>query len=134
MLMAVYLVFTLPGGEETKVHLRQSITVGRGQDCDVILPEPGVSSNHATISIDKDGKVLIQDLKSSNGTFKNGTQVKKCFLQVNDILKLHKVKVRIDGPKLSEDERDNIGVTKMSEVDVELTLPALSVTKTKKTS
>jgi hypothetical protein len=38
------------------------------------------------------------------------------------------VKVRIDANKLSEDERDNIGITKMSDIaNEELTLPGLSI-------
>ncbi len=132
--MAVYLIFTSTDGEETKVHLRSSLIVGRAETCDVVLRESGVSSNHASFVIDKDGKVLVQDLKSSNGTFKNGNPIKKTFLQVNDILKIYKVKVSIDGRKLSEEERDNIGATKIADVDMELTLPGLSVTKAKKPS
>lgn len=132
--MAVYLVFTLPDGGETKVRLSSKLTVGRGPECDVIIRDPGVSTNHAFIAIDPDGRILVQDLKSSNGTFKNGAPVKKTYLQVNDVLNLHKVKVRIDANKLSEDERDNIGVTKMSDLaNEELTLPALSI-KPKKSS
>ncbi|MEA9357202.1 FHA domain-containing protein [Bacteriovorax sp. PP10] len=130
--MAVYLIFTLPDGEETKVHLSSSLIVGRAETCDVVLRESGVSSNHCSFVIDKDGKVQVQDLKSSNGTFKNGNPIKKTFLQVNDILKIYKVKVSIDGRKLNQEERDSIGFTKIVDVDMELTLPGLSVTKTKK--
>lgn len=130
--MAVYLIFTLPDGQETKVHLSSSLIVGRAETCDVVLRESGVSSNHCSFVIDKDGKVQVQDLKSSNGTFKNGNPIKKTFLQVNDILKIYKVKVSIDGRKLNQDERDSIGFTKIVDVDMELTLPGLSVTKTKK--
>ena len=130
--MAVYLIFTLPDGEETKVHLTSSLIVGRAETCDVVLRESGVSSNHCSFVIDKDGKVQVQDLKSSNGTFKNGNPIKKTFLQVNDILKIYKVKVSIDGRKLNQEERDSIGFTKIVDVDMELTLPGLSVTKTKK--
>lgn len=132
--MAVYLIFTLADGQETKVHLSSSLIVGRAETCDVVLRESGVSSNHASFVIDKDGRVQVQDLKSSNGTFKNGNPIKKTFLQVNDILKIYKVKVSIDGRKLNDEERDSIGATKIADVDVELTLPALSVTKAKKTS
>jgi pSer/pThr/pTyr-binding forkhead associated (FHA) protein len=126
--MAVYLVFTLPDGGETKVHLASKLTVGRGPECDVIISEPGVSTNHALIAIEPDGRILVQDLKSSNGSFKNGAPIKKTYLQVNDVLNLHRVKVRIDANKLSEDERDNIGITKMSDIaNEELTLPGLSI-------
>lgn len=125
--MAVYIVFTLPNGGETKVHLSSKLTVGRSPECDVVIAESGVSSTHASFSIDEKGRILVLDLNSSNGTFKNGDPIKKTYLQVNDILALYKVKVRIDSNKLSDDERDNIGVTKMADIDMELTLPGLSV-------
>lgn len=131
--MAVYLVFTLPDGGDTKVHLSSQLTVGRGPECDVIIRDPGVSTSHALIAIDPGGRILVQDLKSSNGTYKNGEKIKKTYLQVNDTLNLHRVKVRIEANKLSEDERDNIGVTKMADIaNDELTLPGLSI-KPKKT-
>lgn len=130
--MAVILVFTLPDGDETKVHLSSKLTIGRGDNNDVILPDKGVSTNHAIITLEKEGKVLIQDLQSSNGSFKNGTPIKRCYLQVNDVLKLHKVKVRIDRVRLSEKEINSIGVTKEEEIDQDLTLPSLTLTASTK--
>jgi pSer/pThr/pTyr-binding forkhead associated (FHA) protein len=44
------------------------IVIGRGQGCDVRLPDPSVSHRHATIRA-KDGAYLLVDEKSYNGTF-----------------------------------------------------------------
>ncbi len=48
------------------------LAVGRGEENDVILPEPGVSRRHASVRIDESGNVWLTDLRSTNGTFRNG--------------------------------------------------------------
>lgn len=48
--------------------------VGRGNDCDIVLPERQVSRHHLKILHDDAGYVL-QDLGSKNGTHLNGQQV-----------------------------------------------------------
>ena len=48
--------------------------VGRGNDCDIVLPERQVSRHHLKILHDTDGYTL-QDLGSKNGTHLNGKQV-----------------------------------------------------------
>lgn len=46
------------------------ITIGRSASCDVVLADHRVSSRHAWIGI-VDGKFVLRDLKSTNGTFIN---------------------------------------------------------------
>jgi DNA-binding winged helix-turn-helix (wHTH) protein len=48
--------------------------IGRGSDCQVILPERQVSRYHARISHEH-GKFILHDLDSKNGTHLNGEQV-----------------------------------------------------------
>jgi len=48
--------------------------VGRGLDCDVRLTNGQVSRHHATI-VNQQGTTTITDLRSSNGTYVNGTPV-----------------------------------------------------------
>jgi pSer/pThr/pTyr-binding forkhead associated (FHA) protein len=49
--------------------------IGRGSDCQLMLPERQVSRYHAKILHHTDG-YLLQDLDSKNGTHLNGIQVK----------------------------------------------------------
>jgi hypothetical protein len=52
--------------------------VGRGDDVDVVLDDPGVSRRHAEIRVTSDGPRLvahIRDLGSTNGTFIDGNRV-----------------------------------------------------------
>ncbi len=59
------------------------MTVGRHEDCDVVLVDPGISRKHAKIVLKKEGH-LLQDLNSTNGTYINGRQVDKHLLEDGD--------------------------------------------------
>lgn len=48
--------------------------VGRGHDCHLVLPERQVSRHHIKI-LRQNGRFLLQDLGSKNGTHLNGRQV-----------------------------------------------------------
>ncbi len=50
------------------------ITIGRGTDCDVVLPERQVSRHHARIE-QESGSYWLHDLKSKNRTYVNGEEV-----------------------------------------------------------
>jgi len=46
------------------------MTIGRSPHCDIVLDDPRVSSRHAWIG-EVDGRTVLRDLKSTNGTFMN---------------------------------------------------------------
>jgi uncharacterized RDD family membrane protein YckC len=50
------------------------LTVGRSRRCDVAINDPSVSRKHVFLTVGE-GKVHLQDLGSSNGTFVNGERV-----------------------------------------------------------
>jgi pSer/pThr/pTyr-binding forkhead associated (FHA) protein len=63
-------------------------TIGRGHDCDVILPARQVSRYHARIRR-ADGRYLLEDLDSKNGTFCNGRQtIESTILQDGDEIRI----------------------------------------------
>ena len=53
---------------------RNRVTIGRGTDCDIVIPERQISRYHAQIERDDDG-YLLRDLASKNGTYVNGEEV-----------------------------------------------------------
>lgn len=53
---------------------REKFVIGRGSDCEVILPERQVSRYHAEIKYES-GKYYLHDFDSKNGTHLNGKQV-----------------------------------------------------------
>jgi DNA-binding response OmpR family regulator len=58
---------------------RDVTVIGRGSNCDIVLPERAVSRLHARIERRNQGYVLI-DLGSKNGTHVNGQEVKEPHL------------------------------------------------------
>lgn len=49
------------------------ITIGRTPDNDVVIHDPKISRHHAQIVQHERGEYSIVDLKSTNGTYVNGT-------------------------------------------------------------
>ncbi len=63
------------GGETKRLEFdRPEITIGRVQGNDIVLPKGNVSKRHSRI-VYKDGKFIIVDLKSTNGTYVNGRKI-----------------------------------------------------------
>ncbi len=60
-----------------------ALVVGRSPDADVVVDDPSVSKHHAKLSWDG-ARTLVEDLKSSNGTFVNGDQL-HVALALNDL-------------------------------------------------
>lgn len=54
---------------------QETLTIGRGADCDIVIPDRQVSRYHARIQRDAEG-YLLYDLGSKNGTFVNGVEVR----------------------------------------------------------
>ena len=51
-----------------------TLTIGRGEDCDITLPDRHISRYHARISW-ADGRYVVEDLGSKNGTHVNGREL-----------------------------------------------------------
>lgn len=54
----------------------EALLIGRGPDCDIVLPERQISRHHARIERTPDGQYLLYDLGSKNGTWVNGEEVR----------------------------------------------------------
>lgn len=55
---------------------RDEFIIGRGGDCQIVLPERQVSRHHARILRENGRRFLLEDLDSKNGTHLNGEPVK----------------------------------------------------------
>lgn len=53
---------------------KDRVTIGRSEDCDIVLTERQVSRHHAQIRR-TDSQYILEDLGSKNGTYVNGRQV-----------------------------------------------------------
>jgi pSer/pThr/pTyr-binding forkhead associated (FHA) protein len=61
-----------------------SITIGRNSANFIVMPQPDVSSFHATINKTANGDISISDNNSANGTFVNGRKITQHNLKLGD--------------------------------------------------
>lgn len=95
-----YLDHSAPSSIKSKrIRLDKEIRIGRKQDNDFILPDPLVSGIHAVISPTTNGH-LVQDRKSSNGTFVNGQRIAQATLRAGDIIQLGSTRLQYMGQEL----------------------------------
>ena len=72
---------------------KERTTIGRKPHNDIQIDNLAVSGEHAVVvSILNDS--FLEDLGSTNGTLVNGQQIKKHFLQNNDVIELGKYKLK----------------------------------------
>lgn len=64
--------------------------IGRSPQCDIKLLSPGVSKEHSEVSVFKD-KIVVTDLRSSNGTFLNGVRIQTGLMRLGDKLGVHDI-------------------------------------------
>ncbi|MCC7382813.1 MAG: Flp pilus assembly complex ATPase component TadA [Deltaproteobacteria bacterium] len=63
------------GGQTKNLDFEKSeVTIGRVQGNDVVLPKGNISKRHSRIVL-KDGKFIIIDMQSTNGTYVNGKKI-----------------------------------------------------------
>ena len=63
------------------------LTIGRAEQSDIPLTDPGVSRNHARVVREGDD-FIVEDLRSTNGTEVNGQPIRRRRLANGDMLKL----------------------------------------------
>ncbi len=67
-------------------NIADCLVIGRDETCEVVVLDRQVSRSHARLTRLEEG-VLLEDLGSKNGTFRNGERVEEpCFLQDGDFL------------------------------------------------
>src|SRR5262245_12004695 len=103
--MQVVLVMFRQDGERRSFSITRDVTViGRREDCDFRIPLGEVSRKHCRLI--KEGTALrLEDLGSSNGTFRNGERVQEAELSPGDTLQVGPVifVVQIDGVPSDEE-------------------------------
>jgi hypothetical protein len=78
------------------VVLDHNVYIGRSPSNDVVLKEPKVSRKHAEIQ-NINGKYVLLDLESSNGTFVGGKKIAEYILQPNDEILIGNTKMVFKG-------------------------------------
>jgi two-component system, cell cycle response regulator len=96
------------GKEIPLVH--RELTMGRGKECDIIIPDPSISRKHLQIICRKTIKrgespelqVVLRDLGSKNGTMVNYASIHQSVLKPGDKIFLGGVILKFDHRDLAE--------------------------------
>jgi pSer/pThr/pTyr-binding forkhead associated (FHA) protein len=83
------------GGEvkTAEIKLRLPSTIGRGRGATIMLPHPLVSRTHCEL-YESDGRLMVRDLGSLNGTFVNNQRVTESALPAGELLTVGTVTFR----------------------------------------
>jgi pSer/pThr/pTyr-binding forkhead associated (FHA) protein len=103
--MGVVLVMFRPDGQRRSFSVTRDMTViGRREDCDLRIPLGDVSRKHCRLILEGES-VRVEDLGSSNGTYRNGERVQQAELSAGDTLQIGPVVfvLQVDGFPADED-------------------------------
>ena len=54
---------------------KERLVIGREEGCDLLLEDDKVSREHAALSVNPEGHIIVEDLRSTNGTYVNGRRI-----------------------------------------------------------
>jgi Mg-chelatase subunit ChlD len=69
-----HVIITEKNGVAQRIPLGNEMTIGRVQGNDICLSRGNISKRHTRLVV-RDGKVIVVDLKTTNGTFVNGKRI-----------------------------------------------------------
>ena len=98
------LIVTRPDGELQRLEVHASITIGRAPGNDLVLTDSLVSREHARLERFDDGRLLVIDLGSANGTLVNGKLLSSpARLEPGDLVKIGDTELRLERQEVRED-------------------------------
>lgn len=81
-------------GRQVKLRPGQTIVIGRGEDCGLVIEDAHASRVHCRLEVDDD-KVLLVDEDSSYGTMVNGEKIDQQVLQPGDVIRLGETEIQL---------------------------------------
>lgn len=82
-------------GDRVREFDQGRVILGRARDVDFRIDDPNVSRRHAAIFWD-DGKMVVEDLHSTNGTMVNGYPISRTVLGPRDTLVIGDSRIAVD--------------------------------------
>jgi pSer/pThr/pTyr-binding forkhead associated (FHA) protein len=93
---------------------KDKITIGRHKSNDIRINKPAVSRQHAQI-VNNQGNYLIEDLKSTNGTFLNKSRIATSYLKDGDVITIEKYALVV---KIKTENDINIALNPEGEIQL----------------
>jgi len=78
-------------GREFILAYDETFDLGRAPNVELVVDDPSVSRIHARMSLEPGGTLLVQDLRSTNGTYINGKEVQREHASVGDRIRFGEV-------------------------------------------
>jgi pSer/pThr/pTyr-binding forkhead associated (FHA) protein len=103
--MGVVMVMFRPDGQRRSFSVTRDMTViGRREDCDLRIPLGDVSRKHCRLIVDGEA-IKVEDLGSSNGTYRNGERIQQTELTAGDTIQIGPVVfvLQVDGYPADEE-------------------------------
>ena len=79
----------------------QTLMLGRGGDCNIVIPGTHLSRHHAELSLIGDNIIALKDLNSANGTFVNEHAISFKEIKAGDRLRFDVYSFRLFGPGIN---------------------------------
>lgn len=117
----VFVVYNSQNSSIRKISTKDfsTITIGRNAENTIQLLNSRVSGLHATIS-NKDGKLCVEDLNSTNGTYVNGRRIKKAILDNNDSISIGIYDlIYVDGNLIIRNASNDININLSTSTEIE---------------
>jgi hypothetical protein len=83
-------------GRFFEIPLGESM-VGRALENDLAFDDPSLSRRHSRLHLDGAGRIEVEDLGSSNGTYVNGRKIGRAVAAAGDVLRFGELQFRIIG-------------------------------------
>jgi pilus assembly protein CpaF len=99
---------------------KPEIILGRSNDNDITLPSEKISRKHAKI-FQQNGDIIIEDLKSANGTYINDNRITIPYaLKLSDIIKIEEFTIKVESEVLTSQEDDTFDETVLPSIKKEI--------------
>lgn len=77
-------------------NLSLPATVGRAEDCSIVLKDPSISRQHCRFNINAYGAMVIHDLGSTNGVYVRDERVKQATVIVGEAFQIGSMEFKIE--------------------------------------
>lgn len=93
-----------------------SVSIGRDEGNDIQLSDPSVSKQHALLYV-VEGRPVVKDLASLNGTFLNGEPIRESGLRSGDTIRVGNTAIRFVEKTESRGDRETSGTQELEQRD-----------------
>lgn len=103
--MPIVLVIKEKGDVHSVLLTTTPIVLGRSSSSDVKISDEKVSGKHLALKLNSQGRVMMKDLETTNGTLLNGAHVKEGYLMISDKLTIGDIELRLDESQMGPKEK-----------------------------